>query len=386
MNAYRKALLLAFALVLGPAAAGLAASPGGDEPFHYPGVDDRPGGPGDFTGDSLRIRDQANRTCGSLTNRLNFMASRLESAQNPRAFQVAEEIRSLLAQAQSLINAGRPHDAYPIFARAEGLFAELGRLQFEVTNPDPDRPAISQNALMEASALHQRLQDHLFRLRDRPGADSEKARSLQTKVQELLDKCKEYLAAGKASAAKDLALKAEALLAELHLAAAGGGSGAGMGMDPSRRRLEDRMQRASDLLVRRQADGGDATRLAQASSLLDQARTALTKASGAQSGSADAAESFLRHAEKILAEAGAAGGRLSSAAFDRMRGKLERASSLVKASGSEKSARILEKALDHFGKAERYRGEGQKPRAEAELDIALKLAAKAVDIARAAGR
>jgi hypothetical protein len=234
---------------------------------------------------------------------------------------------------------------------------------------------------MEASALHQRLQDHLFRLRDRPGADDEKARALTAKVQELLDKCKENLAAGKASAAKDLALKAEALLAEVHLAAAGG---SGPGSDPGRRRIEDRLQRASDLLVRRQADGGDAARLSQASALLEQARAAL-QSSG--NGRPDAAEALLRHAEKLLAEAAAsAGGRLSASAFDRMQGKLERAGALVKASGDEKAARILEKALDHFGKAGRFRSEGQNPRAEAELDIALKLAAKAVDIARSARR
>jgi hypothetical protein len=378
MNAVRSAPLLALALAL--VAAAHAAGRGGDEPYAYPVVGDRHGLPlpGDHYGDSLRIRDQANRTCGSLTNRLQFMTSRLEAGNNPRAIQIAEEIRSLLAQAQALIDAGRSRDAYPLFQQAEGLFAELGRLQYEVTNTDPNRPAISQNALIEASALHQRLQDHLFRLRDRPGADGEKARSLQLKVQDLLDQCKEYLAAGKASAAKDLALKAEALLAELHLAAATGG---GTGSDPSRRRLEDRLHRASDLLLRRQADGADADRLSQATSLLDQARGAIGAAGGT-----DAAEALLRQAEKILAEAGAAGGRLSSAAFDRLQGKLDRASSLVKAAGSEKASRILEKALDHFGKAERYRREGQKPRAEAELDIALKLAAKAVDIARAAGR
>jgi hypothetical protein len=118
--------------------------------------------------------------------------------------------------------------------------------------------------------------------------------------------------------------------------------------------------------------------------LLEQARAALANA--VPSGGSDAAEALLRHAEKILSESGAAGGRLSSAAFDRMQGKLDRASTLVKDSGSGKAARILEKALEHFAKAERVRGEGQKPRAEAELDITLKLAAKAVDIARAARR
>lgn len=381
--------LLAALLAAAAASAGdrgAAALPG-DDPLRSLAGDWPDGGgsgPGGGYIDTTRWqKEQAERAYGQQVNRLNFMTSRLEAGKNPRAFQVADEIRNLLAQARTRIDQGNYKEAFSLLSLTNGLFAELSRLAFEVPMQDPNRPATSQNALAEAAALHQRLQDHLFRLRDRPGlsANDEKARQLQAKVQELLDKCKESLAAGRADAAKEFGLKAEALLAELHQAIAGG---AVAGIDPSRRRLEERLQRDADLIRRRMTktgEGGDADRLALAGSLLEQARAAL------HAGNLESAEGLAKHAEKILSEPrSAAGGRLSAAAFDRLQGKLDRAGAIVKAAGNEKASRILEKGLEHFGKAERFRSEGQKARAEAEMDIALKLAAKAVDIARAADR
>lgn len=351
----------------------------GDYPYG-PGPGPYPPPPGYVVDTTRMMRDKAMWTYWQQVNRLGFMTSRLEAGKNPRASQVADEIRNLLAQAKAQIDEERYQEAIGILNMSYGLFSELSRLTMEVIMPDPNRPATSQNALMEAAAMHARLQDHLYRLRDRPGfaTADEKARQLQSKVQELLDKCKESLAAGKADAAKELCLKAEALLAELHQAIAGAATPSA---DPAKARLEERVQRASELVRRIQSEGGDADRLAMAGSLLEQARAALS------AGNLESAEALARHAEKILAERGiAAGGRLSSSAFDRLQGKLDRAMALVKESGNEKASRILEKGLEHFGKAERLRSEGQKARAEAEMDIALKLAAKAVDIARTAGR
>lgn len=366
-----------------------AHEPLGDDPLRD--------GPGGFLDTSRMLREaeyRAGSYLSQLENRLAFLSGRLEAAKNPRAFELADQIRNLLASARAEIEAHRPANAFPLMGQADILFAELGRISLEPRVLDnasgqgwhPDlfkdlqRPATAQNALMDAYSLHKRLQDHLMRLKDRPGpsADDDKTRALQSRIQDLLDKCKEALASGKTEAARELALKAEAMLAELHLAAAGGMPGP---IDPGRRRLEERIQHGLDIIRRRSGGGADAERLAAASSHLDEARTNLS------AGNPEAAEGLLKQAEKILGEAGAsAGGKLSAPAFDRLRAKLEKAAYLVSASGNEKASRIQEKAMDHFAKAERYRSEGQSARAEIEMDISLKLAAKAVDIARAARR
>lgn len=375
------ALLLALA-------AGFASPRAADAPLdHFDGI-----GPGQH--DSGRFRDNRDRAAqlhDQLASRLGFLSGRFEGGKNPRALELADKIRSLLAQAKIEIGSGRSELAMPILLQAEVLLIELGRHASDPAPLDPltgpggildlfkdQRPAVNQAALADAWALQRRLQEHLYRLRDRPGAaDDEISRGLVSRVQDLLDKSKENLVSGKADAGRELALKAEALMAELHHAVAGG---PGLPSDASRRRLEERIQRGLEQL-RRDPGPGDADRLAGAASLLEQARASLA------AGKAGAAEQSLKQAEKLLGAPGAlAGGKLGNAAFDRLQGKLEKARSLVRASGSEKAARILEKGLEHFGKAERFRSEGQAVRAEAEMDIALKLAAKAVDIARAAGR
>lgn len=392
MSLFSKTLLV-LALITGWTVAS------GNRAFSHEGHEDGPGpGPG-TTGsvDSGRSgsegSERAMRFHNQLADRLNFLTSRLEAGKNPRALEIADRIRTLLNTARAELSEGRISNAFHLLGQAESLCAELGRLSSDSrdigrrsgpgTQPDlyrdSRRPSSSQKALADAYALHKRLQDHLLRLKDRPGQASttDRARSLQARIQDLLDKCKESLTAGKAEAARELALKAETLLAELHLAVAGSpGSG-----DPGLRRLEERVQRGTDLVRRRLSDGGAAERLSTASALLDQARIALS------GGNAEAAENLLKQAEKILGETGkAAEGRLSAGAFDRLQSKLDKAGSIVKASGSEKAARILEKGMEHFSKAQRFRSEGQAVRAEVEMDISLKLAVKAVDIARASSR
>jgi hypothetical protein len=59
---------------------------------------------------------------------------------------------------------------------------------------------------------------------------------------------------------------------------------------------------------------------------------------------------------------------------------------VVGSSGNEKAARILEKAREHFERADRGRAEGRAGVAAVEMDLSLKLAAKAVDIARSGSR
>lgn len=149
------------------------------------------------------------------------------------------------------------------------------------------------------------------------------------------------------------------------------------------RRVQDRATRA-----REQSRSGDGSKAAAGNAriqeLLDKAKEALG------SGQSEAAKGYALKAEGMLAElhrsANAGEARLSPAAWQRLQAKLDRAAEIVAASGSDKAARILEKGKEHFERAQRSHSEGQASRAEVEMDLALKLAAKAVDIARSGPR
>jgi hypothetical protein len=114
--------------------------------------------------------------------------------------------------------------------------------------------------------------------------------------------------------------------------------------------------------------------------LLEKAKEALSTSQP------EAAKTYCLKAEGLLAEwhrsLSAADNKMSPAARERVKAKLDRAADLVSASGNDKAAKILDKAREHFERAERVQSEGQASRAEVEMDLALKLAAKAVDIAR----
>ena len=150
------------------------------------------------------------------------------------------------------------------------------------------------------------------------------------------------------------------------------------------RRVQGRATRAKE----QARSSGDAAKAAAGNAriqeLLDKAKEALG------SGQAEAAKGYALKAEGMLAElhraANAGEARLSPAAWQRLQAKLDRAAEIVAASRSDKAARILEKGKEHFERAQRSQSEGQASRAEVEMDLALKLAAKAVDIARSGPR
>lgn len=162
------------------------------------------------------------------------------------------------------------------------------------------------------------------------------------------------------------------------------GSRTGMGQATEIfRRVQERATRAKEQV--RSADNPKAAAAnARIQELLDKAKEAL----GA--GQAEAAKGYALKAEGMLAElqrsADAGDARLSPAAWQRLQAKLDRAAQIVASSRSDKAARILEKGKEHFERAQRSQAEGQATRAEVEMDLALKLAAKAVDIARSGPR
>ena len=107
------------------------------------------------------------------------------------------------------------------------------------------------------------------------------------------------------------------------------------------------------------------------------------------SGQAEAAKGLGLKAEAQLAEwhqlknrSGRDPMQISASSLERLKIKIEKAKEIVRSSGNEKAQRILEKSMEHLERAERGQAEGQAVRAQVEMDITLKLAAKAVDIAR----
>lgn len=245
------------------------------------------------------------------TDRFNYFAQRLESSKNPRAAELIERIRRLLAAARHEFALGRYWNVRSFLGRVHYLFPELQRLAQELSDSEKQgstgNPADSyknQTSMGQAADIYRRVLDRVTRLKEQSNAPSDPKSSAQAlKIQELLDKAKESLATGKAEASKEFSLRAERLLPEWHSSVSA-----------------------------------------------------------------------------------SMGGRLSPSSWQRLKAKMEKATDIVSGSGSEKSRRILEKAQEHFERAERSQGEGQTARAEVEMDIALKLAAKAVDIARTGAR
>jgi hypothetical protein len=246
--------------------------------------------------------------------KLNYYSQLLSSGKNPCASETLDKVRGILDLAREEIRSDRPEGARAILTKVEPLFLELQRqLQENHAAENQQIPNASRSpckeqqgarvAFGQAQEIQRRVQERATRLNEqnRPANDAKSA-AAAVHIQDLLDKSKEALAAGHADAAKQYALKAEGLLADLH-------------------------------------------------------RTVSV-----------------------------AGARLSPAAWQRLKAKLDRASEIVSASGNDKAVKILEKGKEHLDRAERSHAEGQSSRAEVEMDLALKLAAKAVDIARSGAR
>jgi len=149
------------------------------------------------------------------------------------------------------------------------------------------------------------------------------------------------------------------------------------------RRVQDRATRVNEQ-TKSTDDPKAAAANARIQDLLDKAKEALN------AGQAEAAKEYGLKAEGLLAElhrsVSASDARLSPAAWQRLKAKLDRAAEIVAASGNDKASKILEKGQEHLERAQRSQAEGQAARAEVEMDLALKLAAKAVDIARSGPR
>jgi hypothetical protein len=249
------------------------------------------------------------------SDRFELLARRLQESKSPNASTLIEKVKLLLDQAKRELSDNHPLSVPPLLRQAEGFFPELARLGEQTT--DLDKHGLSGSfqdsyknqqpaalaALAQATEIYNRVHDRMVRLGDQTKfRDDSKSTALLIRVVELMDKCRDALATGQGEAAKELGLKAEALLTEWHQSREKGGA------DPA---------------------------------------------------------------------------RISGTALERLKLKLNKATEIVAAARNDKASRILEKGMEHFDRAERDQAEGQASRAQVEMDISLKLAAKAVDIARA---
>src|SRR5687768_9520733 len=103
------ALLLALAACLSAprAADGMHGSHDGRDGYHYGSGSDH------IDGRNQSTRDRALQFHGQLASRLSFLSGRFEGGQNPRALELADKIRSLLALAMIEIQSGRPEASFP---------------------------------------------------------------------------------------------------------------------------------------------------------------------------------------------------------------------------------------------------------------------------------
>lgn len=147
-------------------------------------------------------------------------------------------------------------------------------------------------------------------------------------------------------------------------------------------RVYDHLSRLRDQ-NKLQTDPNSNEQLIHIQDLLEKCREALASGHAeAAKGLGIKAEAQLTEWHQITIRTGGDPLRVSASALERLKTKIDKATEIIRTSGNEKAQRILEKSLEHLERAERGKAENQAVQAQVEMDIALKLAAKAVDIAR----
>jgi hypothetical protein len=328
----------------------------------------------------------------------------------PEASQLMQAVQNLAVQAQQSLSAGNVSMAYSQCVMLENRITELDMLG---SRKSMDRFRSGDAGGLDTSRQHQDQQitaDYgIQRRADRlaylsqllEAGKNPQAAALIDKVRDLLDAARRESAAGRILNVFPILSQADPLLNELQrlqqtMSETDTHGASGPSRDPVKNQQQDplaqaeanylRVYNAAVRLGERPVDGEDAKTTAlrtRVFDLLEKAKDALTV------GQAEAAKGYCLKAEGLLTEwhrSLASDGKLSPAARDRVKAKLDLAGDIVSASGDEKAARILEKARDHFERAERGRIDGHAALAGVEMDLSLKLAAKAVDIARSRSR
>ena len=378
---------------------------GGDQP--YSGLE----GPGGLTPENISERLQR------AVEHLSQLQSKFGPASAPEAAASFDGAQNLIAQVRQALAAGNTMLAASLCDQLEKRISEFNYIgQHQAMErvksgqgpggPGFDTSRLRQDQQIGADFDIQRTAERLayFSQRLETGKNPQAADLLE-KIRNLIDAARKENAAGRPLNVRPLLAQAESLLPELqrliqdnvnsdkqNLSGTGPGSfkvqqpvaqpALGQAWEHYRRVFNNAAR-----LGERPAgpeDARSAALRARVNDLLEKAKDALEKAQ------AEAAKEYCIKAESQLAEwhrsMATADNKLSPASWDRLKTKMERAGDIVAAAGNEKASRILEKGREHFERAERSHSEGQAARAEVEMDLALKLAAKAVDIARSGRR
>jgi len=375
------------------------------------------GGPGPTTSFSPPGDPTSGMRIEDVTDRLNRDVEHLQEtetkyglATTPEAAPTLSLVQSLIAQARQSLAAGNVSLAFNQCVMLENHITELDMLgsrksmdrirSGELGGIDTSRQRQDQQNAADYSI--QRVADRLAYLSQRlESGKNPQAATLINKVKSLLDAARSEAAAGRTSNVFTLLSQADPLLNELQrlqqdLSEADSHGASGPSLDPVKNQQQaplgqaeaiyQRVYNAAQRLGERPVDGEDAKTTAlrtRVFDLLEKAKDALA------TGQPEAAKGYCLKAESLLTEwhrSLASDDKLSPATRDRVKAKLDLAGDIVASAGDEKAARILEKARDHFDRAERSRIDGRAGLAAVEMDLALKLAAKAVDIARARSR
>jgi hypothetical protein len=352
-----------------------------------------------------------------VTERLNRDVRHLQETESkygmqtmPEAAAALQSVQTLIAQARQSLEAGNLVLAVGQCAILENRITELDMLG---RRKSMDRLRSGEGGGTDSSRLHQdqqiaaefgiqRRADRLAYLSRRlESGKNPQASALIDKVRGLLEAARRESAAGRSRNVLLLLYQADPLLNELQsleqaLSEADSHGASGPNREPMKNQEQaslsqaeanyQRVYNAAQRLGERPVDGEDPKAAAlrtRVFDLLEKAKDALA------TGQPEAAKGYCLKAEGLLTEwhrSLSSEDKTSPAARDRVKAKLDLAGDIVAASRDEKAVRILEKARDHFERAERSRADGRAGLAAVEMDLALKLAAKAVDIARSRSR
>lgn len=375
------------------------------------------GGPGPSTSFGIPGDPSSGMRSEDVTERLNRDVQHLQETEAkyglatlPEAAPNLQLAQTLIAQARQSLIAGNVPMALTQCTMLENRITELDMLG---SRKSMDRFRFGEGGGVDTSRQRQdqqiaadfgiqRVADRLAYLSQRlESGKNPQAAALIDKVRALLDAARSESAAGRIQNVFPLLSQADPLLNELQrlqqaLSESDSHGGSGPSRDPVKTQQQDpltqaeanyqRVYNAAVRLGERPADGVNTKATAlktRVFDLLEKAKDALA------TGQPEAAKGYCLKAEGLLTEwhrSLASDDRLSPADRDRVKAKLDLARDIVASSGDEKASRILEKARDHFDRAERGRIDGRAGVAAVEMDLALKLAAKAVDIARARSR
>ncbi|MDB5102663.1 MAG: hypothetical protein JWP91_352 [Fibrobacteres bacterium] len=328
----------------------------------------------------------------------------------PEAAPKLQALQDLIEKAKEALSMGNYALVISLCDQAEPLVAESYAL---IDRKSIQHGSAAGNDTLDKRQITKLAEKNLQRLTERFSYFSQRlevggnprAAELMDKIRDLLDAAGQQIAADRASLAGPFLSQAESLFPELQRLIQENANSekrnpSGSSRDPykdlqpavqaamgraseSYRRLQNGFTRLNEQSVQTDDPRAQALR-SRIQELLDRTKEALS------TGQAEAAREYCSKAEGLLTDLhrslSAAGNRLSPTAWERLRSKLDRAAEIVAASGNEKAGKILEKGQEHFDRAERNHSDGQESRAEVEMDLALKLAAKAVDIARSGSR